>query len=472
MNGTKYRENRGGAVLARAAVSALVIALWAGCGSEDDGGAAGTSAPAGTGGGSGMTSGGTGGGGMGGTGGGTAGTAGNSEVPCDVPIVQEPGGLCINTGEDNVECASADAPGPFTGVCAPKGSSCHRSSNRAKECLLGADEPIQLEYRVTASLPINMPRSTSQPIFNQSALGRARTCDSEQCLLLRTTQPRMGGERVAGEGLTEIAVGRYNCDGTYSFYGDTAAPERPDEGRTGANRWAVKPVTTSFDPSKEGRAASMVTGPNPNRHPSCNAFYVGGSSDVDWEICTMGFDLTVVDTSEEGMDGSGTFTNGMWDQPGRYIVYAPIALNNADVINALSVTFCQLLAFGPVKPEMAATLSCETTPRCMPDSEGCAWVKLPDSLCPSEAEAGTFGCHLGVKENINNEADYPTDVTCTMEAPTSPLGDSEGGQCCDPLGAGTNGLPACNSYRIVNSYSAAAAEITDDPRNDLQPVCQ
>ena len=44
------------------------------------------------------------------------------------------------------------------------------------------------------------------------------------------------------------------------------------------------------------------------------------------------------------------------------------------------------------------------------------------------------------------------------------------GQCCDPLGQSTT-LPACNAYRTVGKFVAAAAEITDEPRNSLPPVC-
>ena len=71
----------------------------------------------------------------------------------------------------------------------------------------------------------------------------------------------------------------------------------------------------------------------------------------------------------------------------------------------------------------------------------------------------------------DGEEGYPATVDCTMEPPSSPVAD-EKGQCCDPMGAGTGGLPACNAYRIVNAFSAAAIELTDEPSNELQPVCR
>src|SRR5689334_3231864 len=88
------------------------ITALAGCGSDDDeGGASGAS---GSGGAGGTSSGGTGAvSGASGTGGDGAGAGG--EPACDVPIVREDASPCVNTGEENVDCASADVTGPFTG---------------------------------------------------------------------------------------------------------------------------------------------------------------------------------------------------------------------------------------------------------------------------------------------------------------------------------------------------------------------
>ena len=108
----------------------------------------------------------------------------------------------------------------------------------------------------------------------------------------------------------------------------------------------------------------------------------------------------------------------------------------------------------------------------MPGSEDCLWKKLPDSLCPADdAERELFGCHLGDKQNINEEEDYPS-VECTDTAPTSPADPDEGppGQCCDPLGMSSD-LPPCNAYRLVQDYVAAAAEITDTLADEVQQPC-
>ena len=62
-----------------------------------------------------------------------------------------------------------------------------------------------------------------------------------------------------------------------------------------------------------------------------------------------------------------------------------------------------------------------------------------------------------------------------MEAPSGPLDPDKGatseGQCCDPLAKGTNGLPACNAYRVDSDVAAAAVEITDEPAQQIQQNC-
>jgi hypothetical protein len=82
---------------------------------------------------------------------------------------------------------------------------------------------------------------------------------------------------------------------------------------------------------------------------------------------------------------------------------------------------------------------------------------------------------LGAEGNPNMEMDYPATLSCTPEAPTAPLdpdmGATSEGQCCDPLGLSMT-LPKCNAYRTLGKFVAAAAEITDTPRDTLPPVCQ
>jgi hypothetical protein len=281
--------------------------------------------------------------------------------------------------------------------------------------------------------------------------------------------PRADGALVDGEGSFKIGIGRYNCDGTYSYYGPGAAPAR--EGHTDPDRWSAVTVRTTVDADAEGRDRSPVAfADQRNRELACSPF-LDSMMVLDWELCTMGLDILSMDTSDN--DCSGSFDGTSWTRGGEFVAYAPMAANNSDVIDVIGENFCQLLAFGLI----GAGMDCETTERCVPGSTDCPFVKLPDSLCPSTpAEADLFGCHLGDQGNVNEEPGYPATVNCSATAPTTPrdpdTGATDEGQCCDPLGTTASGLPACNAWRILNDFVAAAVEITDDAKSELPPTCQ
>ena len=405
--------------------------------------------------------------------GGSGGAGGGGAPQCGADPV-----ACQNVGDDDLTCPYA--VGPFMAdACAPKGECCHRSSNQAKIDQLCPDDPMVLEYRVTSAAPSNHPRSTSLPILKMGAATRATTCAGDQCLLMRFVQPRAGGMPVRGPGTTSIAIGRYNCDGTYSFYDDTVAPARQAEGFIDPARWNAEETETMVDPTLEGPARTKIPwATNTNRGITTSPFFLSGTSTIDWEVATSGFELLAFDTTAEGRDCQGRWNGSEWETTGRYQTFAPIAENAKDVIDIVSQSFCQLLSFGVLDQEDRG-MDCLETPRCMPGTDGCKYVKLPDSLCPvDDAQRDLFRCHLGALGNPNAEDDYPSDaeINCTAAAPASALNPDvdpsvSEGQCCDPLGAGTGGLPACNAFRIVNELAAAAAEITTAPASTFPPVC-
>lgn len=398
-----------------------------------------------------------------GAGGSVAGSSGNE------------GGPCFGAEEQDITCP--DAVGPFSGACAPKGTCCKRSSNTVKNAAFESSEPLELEYRVTQAIAINHPLSISLPILHMAAGERARTCAGDQCWLWRFVQPREAGALVAGKGSSELGVGRYNCDGTYSYFGDTVAPERPEVGFTDPARWATRAAETFVDPSASGVARTRSTwSSDPSQRLTCMPYFLPGTQTIDFEQCSSGFEILQFDTSQAGEDCQGGWTGASWETPGRFQLFVPLAANDRDAIDAIGQSFCQLLSFSVLPPD-ERDIDCLTVPRCAPGAGGCPYVKLPDSLCPeTDEERGTFRCHLGAQGNPNDEQDYPTELHCTDGAPGSPLDPGldpsvSKGQCCDPLGARTEGLPACNAFRVVYDYAASAAEITADRSNELPPVC-
>ncbi len=385
---------------------------------------------------------------------------------------------CVNSGETNFDCPF-NLP-PIMGSCAPAGTCCHRASNTAKLAALGPDDPMVLEYRLNYVDIYNHPLSIGLPDLMRTANQRADVCAGEQCLLWRFTGPRQGGELVAGAGEVEIGIGAYNCDGTYSFYGPTAASDRTAEiGESDPGRWQAVKVPAQVDPAKQGKERFHIPwATQKNRELARSLFLFPADNTLDWELASSGFDITEFDTSEAGQDCMGARAGFGWTTVAGFVAYSPIKGNDKDISNQINQTYCALLGFG-LLPEGMKDKSCDTA-RCLPDGGtlgdgGCDWIKVPDSLCPETADQrALFGCHLGAEGNPNGETDYPAALNCTPEPPTAPLDPDMGatsvGQCCDPLGQST-ALPACNAYRTVGKFVAAAGEITDEPRNSLPPVC-
>ena len=409
--------------------------------------------------------------------GGNASTAGSSPSHGGSQGGQEQ--ACVNAGEVNFDCPF-NLP-PIMGSCAPHGACCQRASNNAKIAALGPDEPMVLEYRLNYVDIYNHPLSVGLPDLMRTANQRADVCAGEQCLLWRFTAPRQGGALVAGAGQVEIGIGAYNCDGTFSFYGPNAAPDRSAEiGESDPGRWQSVSVPAEFDPDKQGKERFHIPwATNENRKIARSIFLFPADNSIDWELASSGFDITEIDTSEAGQDCMGARDGFGWSTVNGFVAYSPLVGNDKDISNQINQTYCSLLAFG-LLPEGMKEKDCLNTPRCMPDGGtfgdgGCDWIKVPDSLCPvDEAERALFGCHLGAEGNPNAEPEYPASLNCTQEAPAAPLdpdmGATSAGQCCDPLGQSAT-LPACNAFRTVGKFVAAAVEITDDPRNDLPPVC-
>jgi hypothetical protein len=377
---------------------------------------------------------------------------------------------CLGSDEaTNFSCPQS--VGPFEGACAPKGQCCRRSSNLEELAYLGPEEPQVFEYRFSQALITNHPLSMSLPILQMSAAERARYCGGDQCRLMRLTKPRSNGQQTVGSGLMQIGVGRYNCDGTYSFYDYNVAPVREQENLFSSDRWEARLVDTLYDPSAavDDRIVPDFSS-NPNQYVSCIPYFLPGTQTIDWEECSSGFELLQIvnDSSEGSEDCLGSWNGAQWSMPGRYQTFVPLADNNRDIIDSISQSYCQLLSFSVLAPE-ERDIDCLATPRCFPGNPGCKYVKLPDSLCPvDERERGLFRCHLGARDNPNDESDYPEVLPCTNGAPVELTQD---GQCCDPMGQGSDGLPACNAFRMLYDFAASAAEITHEAKSEFPPVC-
>jgi hypothetical protein len=378
--------------------------------------------------------------------------------------------MCLNQGDVNLDCPEQP---PTDGVCASSGACCHRASNKTKEGMLCADDPLVLEYRLNFSLTKNHPTTIGDPLLVASST--ARYDQEQQSILWRFEAPRKEGKEIDGMGKTTIGVGRYNCDGTYSYYDDKAAPSKPMVSEDVA-RWKPRTVTSQIDTTKTGRDRMHIKFADnmPGRGLVYTPFLDDSGAMLDWELVNEGYDITAIDTSGEGRDCIGSRTGTTWKAGGTFEVYTPLPENDKEQITLISQTYCQLVAFGILPTDKKTTVLCDT-PRCMPGSDGCSWKKLPDSLCPSDdTERALYGCHLGDKDGVNMEEGYPSAdmIKCTAEKPTAAADPDMGttGQCCDPMGMSQT-LPPCNAYRLIQDYVAAAAEITDSLADKVQQKC-
>jgi len=453
---------------------ALFCALSVACKSDDTPPAsmAGTGATAGS-----STTAGTGGGGGGGT--------------------VQPGKVCTNTGDDNAACAPVLKGEPSSGECAPKGKCCHRASNSAKEKTLGPNDSLELEFRLNYNNTTNHPKTIGSPLPVSSNLNIYAL--EAQNLLWRIVVPRKDGKVVNGAGKVTTGYGRYNCNGTYSLFSDKAAPMGALS--NDPTRWFTTPLTATIDASKTGSDMYHIAFADEfTRRKLINTpYFATAKADypLDWELSNMGFhmlDMKAIDAGSDCIGEVGGGANG-WTAGGHFEVYTPVFGNNKSVITDLGVTYCTLVSFGV---GAAKGLDCEKEARCMPgtlkagggscmpmpskfataaEDPCCPWLKLPDSLCPATTDdQGKYNCHVGAMGNPNMETGYPSDadLKCTPEAPTGVLDPDKGatsvGQCCDALGKSTT-LPACNSYHLIQEFTAAAAEITTDPTDMKQENC-
>jgi hypothetical protein len=420
------------------AVGAYVM----GCGSSNSDGGAGTSSPAaGTG---------------GPVAGGGAGAGGSAMTGMDPDPI-------------NPDCPQNDI-GPMTGTYAPKGKCCYRKSNSAR--IDPAATKRVLDYRLNEFLLINHTKTIDPAVLGPTQIQRSE--NEEQSDLFHFELPQSGGKVVDGDGVMKIGVGRYNCDGTYSFYSETAAPAMGGDGTPG--RWFVPSLKTKVVASKtdKDRVQPVFADQLALQNKETYSPYLGAGPAfaIDWEGESQGFDIISMPSGDENIDCVGSRKDSTsWKSGGKTKAFGQVSLNNKDVLDALGVNFAQLMAFGSVTNATDPKYNPTTVPRCMPGSAGCAWVRLPDSLCPVTAdEKSKWGCHLGDDSNPDN---MPVMSHCTATPPAMVDGTpgSPEGQCCDPKGAMTGGLPACNAWLQINEYVAAAAKITDAPANQVQQSC-
>ena len=376
------------------------------------------------------------------------------------------GSVPANWPELNLDCP--EAVGPFDGVGAPRGQCCMRSEPNSVRVASAGPGNVDISYRMVSQVQTNHPDSLSLAVIegiNTSAID-----NEEQSLVLRLDMPQMAGEPVSGRGSLTIGQGRYNCDGTYSYFGAGVAPVRTAfPGAGDPSRWQSYTVPIDYDPTKTGADALRTPFAEVYRGPWYTTFFNPDNLEVEWELVLREFRILRFDLSSGGLDCQGSRQGSTWNPGFEFAVFMTLADNHHGQANGIPdlgfQSSAQLVAFGLVPTEMGLGND-PLGARCAPqlglpqEMRTCPWVKLPEYLCPeTDAERGLFGCHSGVQDNADG---FPTN--CTMTPPATPRDETapDEGQCCDPLGNAASGLPACNAFMIRTVATLAAAKIASE----------
>jgi hypothetical protein len=279
-----------------------------------------------------------------------------------------------------------------------------------------------------------------------------------ESLLLRLSFPRSGGQRVSGVGSVRFGFGSAaaGCDGSYSYFAAIGAPSTPT--RSDPGRWAPHDVFSLVQADATGLVVSAFAASAARLPLRAVPLLDPGGGVGEVELAYQGFVLDALRLSEDSAC-IGERDEVAWHAGGEYATYLPLAANDAEALPH-GPTLCASVGFG-VESDVA---TCTQHERCVPGSDGCAWVKLPDSLCPQdELERARFGCHVGWAGNPDAEpAACAMPSTAAAAAQGAAAGVERGLQppCCDPLGADP-ALRPCNAWLVKYEFVAGAVEIDD-----------
>lgn len=398
------------------------------------------------------------------------------------------GGTMGTGGTDVTYVANDNCPDPSTANF-QHGACCMRGEPNSERVKNAPDGTVDIGYRMNWNFTKNQPATLSVSFLRDSAQSRSQ--GEQQSMLLKFTLPVQDGKLVAGDGELSVGYGRYNCDGTYSFFGDVAplftSAESAFPNSDDTSRWSPTVVAFDFDPEDDTTMGFPLVWDNQPNVKSYTPFADSSSYEFDWEIIAENTHFTKWGnfSDEATLDCVGSRMEDLddWTPGGEYMSFGRLDDNTQgdNGINLLTdQNFANLVAFGTLKNFEPLGDRCEPGSDVAADSGlademgKCLWQKLPDSLCPdTEEERELFRCHLGAMP-----ADGPGAATpgpkCSADAPTDRRDENadDEGQCCDPMGDPASGLPKCNAYRLVNEIVAASAVITDTNSTEFGEWCE
>ncbi len=423
-------------------VAALLAATALGCGDDDD-----DSEPPSNGGTGATAAGGNGDAGNAGEGG-SGGSDPLPQCPATDPPYDDP--YCINPG-----CPFSDLPG-LTEKNTPKGNCCNTVDVKRREEEMSAGERDDLELAFLSNLPGANPHLMND-LVRDTGLKAKQDIGGDLTLIRIRDVPRTEDHPKDSEGNPEglaltmqMGAGKINCDGTFSFYGENAAPEPvyPEAGTPDdPGRWAPQSVDVTFYGMQGESLYAVAEETTASAGLKWAPRWLNDGSGLEYEMPVRFLYMTMKNSdldSHYSCLGMRTAQED-WDAVGIFWAFVP--MEETKSITApllLGQTICGLFAkgYGGGDCDDAQSTWASQPPAYCDENTGFCWMGDPDADFYDEfwadAYEGQDGC------DPSGAGDRP---------------------CCDPA-AEDDTLAACNAFPYVGEVVVAAVDITDGPVDD------
>ncbi len=374
---------------------------------------------------------------------GSGGNGAGGEVAEEPPVCPE-----TDPPYDPYNCSNLFCPDqpPNEGPMAQKGACCFRTDS---EIIRQGLEPGQTACKslVGVGATIVTQKLTIGSEVIQQMQEDVRQAGGETLLIRIDGIPREQDANGPVDVQVTIGSGRQNCDGTFSFYGQGAAPEI--EGRTDADRWKSYTLDATFDWNRDpyleiddaDRPVGVVWAPRWGAHTGDPV------ADLLYEQPVQDLDITIPnDAWDEEMNCVGFLDKDRnWYGIPTTTAFVPMKEADQSVIGLAAQTLCSIFANGVGTRADGSAFTCEG-PRVGGDN---LWYELPDSVCTDER------CWIGVKEH----EDFEAERDCND-------GDRH---CCHPTGESSE-LEACNAYFVKIDAVWASVTAKDKPDGTMDVI--
>lgn len=350
----------------------------------------------------------------------------------------------------NSVCPNAELPG-LTDANKPMGDCCNTVDVKLREASMAPGTKYDLEFVFYINLPQSIPNVANPTI--QTLLENGQKEGADIFLIRYKDVPRTEDMSGPVPVTVELGTGKLNCDGSYSFYGNGAAPEPVHGGPPNdPNRWAKKSIEMQYSGFN---SEDLATHPPEDLMASVTQLTWAPrwwQTGINYEQ-PVKFLSFVQKVNPNNWSCFGSMDSGeKWSLDAQLTTFVPVAEAEQVTLQELGgQTQCGVFAKGPLQG------NCDN-----PQSE---WPTKPNGYCNAQ-----HVCWVGVAEDPEAAAFwgefFEGENNCGSAAHP----------CCDPTGTDA-ALQPCNAFYIRNASAIGAVEITDNDITDssqavsYKPLC-